>query len=203
MKKNEKLIIVLVIFAAVFIGLVILIIWNNNKLVEIQREAKETAGETDKSLNKDNCLGEQCLRVEDLEYPAGSLPEEVEGALNDAIQDEYKAHSTYEKVIGKFGSARPFSMIIRAEEKHISSLKALFDKYGLEIPENEWPGKIKAPGSLQEACRIGVEAEIANVKLYKDELIPIVEDYADIRTVFENLMNASNNNHLPAFEKCD
>ena len=33
-------------------------------------------------------------------------------------------------------------MIIRAEEQHISSLKSLFDKYGLEIPKDNWTNKV-------------------------------------------------------------
>jgi len=56
---------------------------------------------------------------------------------------------------------------------------------------------------LQEACQIGVDAEIANAALYRDELLPAVTAYEDITLVFENLMNASQQKHLPAFEKCN
>lgn len=154
-------------------------------------------------LNKENCLADDCLLVDDFEYPAGELTDEAKEALNEAIKDEYKALSTYEAVIEKFGAVRPFSMIKGAEEQHIASLKAVYDKYGLSVPENTWPGKINAPSSLKEACQIGVDAEIANAALYKNELLPIVDKYEDITAVFMNLMTASEEKHLPAFEKCN
>ena len=153
--------------------------------------------------NRGNCLADDCLLVEDLEYPAGELSAEVQKALGEAINDEYKALATYEVVVVKFGTVRPFSMIIGAEEQHIASLKAIYDKYGLEIPSDTWPSKVSAPATLQEACQIGVGAEVANAALYKEELIPVVTEHEDITAVFENLMNASEQKHLPAFEKCN
>ncbi len=153
--------------------------------------------------NRDNCLADDCLLVEGLEYPVDELSAKVQKALGEAINDEYKALSTYEAVIAKFGIVRPFSMIKSAEEQHIASLKAIYDKYGLEIPENSWPSKISTPTTLKEACQIGVDAEIANAALYKDKLLPAVQEYEDIMLVFTNLMNASEQKHLPSFEKCN
>jgi len=153
-------------------------------------------------LNKNNCLADDCLLVEGVEYPVGVLPENVKEALDKAILDEYKALSTYEAVINKFGSTRPFSMIKDAEEQHIASLKAIYDKYGASVPENILIGTVSVPTTLQESCQVGVDAEIANAALYKNELLPEVKDYADITMVFENLMNASQLKHLPAFERC-
>ncbi len=98
---------------------------------------------------------------------------------------------------------RPFSMIKGAEEQHIALLKALFDKYGLPVPENSWKVKLSAPATLQQACQIGVDAEIANANLYKETLLPAVAAYEDITAVFRRLMNASLEKHLPAFEKCN
>lgn len=154
-------------------------------------------------VNKGNCLADDCLLVDDLEYPVGELPNDVVMALDEAINDEYKAYSTYEVVIDKFGSVRPFSMIKGAEEQHIASLVAVYDKYGLEVPENKWSSKVFAPDSLKEACQVGVDAEIANAALYKENLIPTVIQYEDIKGVFTTLMNASEYKHLPAFEKCN
>lgn len=148
-----------------------------------------------------NCLAEDCLLVDDLEYPVSELPGDVQAALEDAIMDEYTAHATYEAVIDKFGSSRPFSMIIRSEEQHIASLKAIYDKYGLEAPT--YTGTVTAPATLQAACQTGVDAEIANAALYRDELLPAVTEYPEITVVFTNLMQASQEKHLPAFERCN
>jgi hypothetical protein len=153
--------------------------------------------------SRGNCLSDDCLYVDNLEYPAGELSPEAKDALDEAINDEYKALATYEAVIAKLGAVRPFSMIKGAEEQHIASLKAVYDKYGLIVPENSWASKVTAPSTLKEACQIGVDAEIANAKLYKDKLLPAVSQYVDIENVFTNLMNASEEKHLPAFERCN
>lgn len=151
--------------------------------------------------NRSNCLAEDCLLVDGLEYPAGELTQEAHDALVSAINDEYTAHATYEAVIEKFGLVRPFSMIIRSEEQHIAALKAIFDKYGVRIPEDNINAEV--PGTLQEACQTGVDAEVANAALYREELLPVVKDYPDITAVFDNLMSASETKHLSAFEKCN
>ncbi len=156
-----------------------------------------------RNLNKGNCLADDCLTVDNLDYPVGDLSQQAKEALIEAINDEYKAHALYEKTIEKFGFVRPFSMIIRAEEQHISSLKSLFDKYGLEIPKDNWTNKVSVEKTIQQACQTGVDAEIANAKLYQDKLLPMVSDYEDIKLVFTNLMNASQEKHLVAFERCN
>lgn len=191
----------------VYIGLALLIglgggLIINNSANESDLSSSQESEITEKP-NRGTCLGDDCLLVEDLEYPVEDLPAEVQDALDEAINDEYKALSTYEAVIKEFGAVRPFSMIKGAEEQHIASLKAIYDKYGLEIPENTWPSKVSVPATLQEACQIGVDAEIANASLYKDELLPAVQEYEDIEAVFTNLMNASEQKHLPSFERCN
>ena len=152
-------------------------------------------------INRGNCLADDCLLVEGLDYPADELDPEIQEALYKAIQDEYKAKALYEATIDKFGFIRPFSMIVRAEEQHISSLRSIYDKYGLTIPEPE-SLSLSIPESLSDVCQLGVAAEIENVDLYKKELLPKVSKYSDITSVFTNLMNASQEKHLPAFRRC-
>ncbi len=162
---------------------------------------KQTSNQN--QVNRQNCLADDCLLVDDLNYPVGELPQSVKDALDEAINDEYKALSTYEAVISKLGNVRPFSMIKGAEEQHITSLKAIYDKYALVAPKNTLSGKVTSPATLKEACQTGVEAEIANASLYRDKLLPAVKDYEDINSVFIKLMNASQDKHLTAFERCN
>jgi len=154
------------------------------------------------SISRNSCISDECLSIDNLNYPAGDLSNEAKSSLNKALDDEYKAYATYEAIINKLGKVRPFIMIVRAEEQHIASLKALFDKYGLTIPENPYIGKVSSPSTLAEACTAGVDAEIANASLYKDDLLPTVKDREDITLVFTNLMNASQEKHLIAFQRC-
>ena len=122
-------------------------------------------------------------------------------ALTAAIDEEYGALNTYQAVLSQFGSVIPFSRIVRAEQQHVNALARLFTKYGLPVPVN--PGLASAPtfASLTAACQTGVDAEIADAKLY-DTLKPRV-DNADILQVFANLQAASLNSHLPAFDACN
>lgn len=165
------------------------------QIVQAEEDTHEKATET-------TCVSDECLNVEDLEYPVGTLPQTVIEALRSALDDEYKAFATYDAVISQFGSSRPFSMIIRAEESHIASLKSLFDKYGIAIPENEYVGSVEVASSLGANCSVGVQAEIVNAALYREELLPAVAEYSDITSVFTRLMNASQDKHLPAFQTC-
>lgn len=124
----------------------------------------------------------------------------LEIALNEAIQDEYKACETYRLVMEKFGFVRPFVNIIEAEKRHIQALIILFRKYQLPIPINTWGGKIEVPNSLLEACLGGVQAEIENGEMYV-KLLNLTKEYPDVQRVFLNLQRASQQNHLRAFQR--
>lgn len=198
MKDNRKK--VWIIASSVGLGIIAVMLIlvatqadNNNSYTSHDNTAMHAGHET--------CLSDDCLAVDNLEYPAGELPSNVIAALNSAIDDEYKAHSTYEAVIDEIGSARPFSMIIRAEEHHIASLKSIYDKYGLTVPEDPYTN-VEVADTKEANCAIGVQAEIDNAALYRDKLLPEVSDYPDISAVFTSLMNASQDKHLPAFERC-
>ena len=169
--------------------------------VEKQVDTSQQSATAEVVATEENCVSEDCLEVEKLEYPVDELPDSVVQSLNLAIDDEYKARASYEAVMNEIGSVRPFSMIIRAEEQHISSLKALYDKYGLDVPGDPYVN-VEVPSTKAESCAVGVQAEIDNAALYRDTLLPAVADYPDIISVYTNLMNASQDKHLPAFEKC-
>lgn len=137
---------------------------------------------------------------------AGALEKPAEAALQRALEDEYHAEAFYDAVMAKFGEVRPFVNIIEAERRHASMLADAMKTYDLNVPKNRQIGsaemKAAVPATLGEACRMGVAAEIANRDLYRKELLPAVTGHADIATVFERLSAASDNNHLPAFQRC-
>jgi hypothetical protein len=115
-----------------------------------------------------------------------------------AIQDEYLALGEYQKVIETFGSRRPFSNIIKAEERHISWLEPLFTKYGVELPADRGLELAKIPATFTEALQVGVDAEIANISMYERFLKKDLPE--DIRDVFNRLLSGSKN-HLDAFKR--
>jgi hypothetical protein len=121
-------------------------------------------------------------------------------ALNEALDDEYLAWATYDQVIADFGEAPPFSNIREAEARHIEALCTLFARYGLPVPENPWLGKVTRFASRQAACEAGVTAEIANGEMY-ERLLESTQR-PDILTVLRSLQEASQERHLPAFQRC-
>jgi rubrerythrin len=121
-------------------------------------------------------------------------------ALEEALDDEYHAFTTYDQVIADFGNVRPFSNIRDAEARHIGALLGLFHRYGREPPANRWVGRVKRYASLAEACADAVRAELDNAALY-DRLLAATTR-ADLLAVFGNLREASQERHLPAFRRC-
>ncbi len=131
----------------------------------------------------------------------GGVTEDVIALMIDGWEDEMTAFATYEAIIDQFGEIRPFTAIQSAEAQHIDALEFLFDRYGIELPEAP---VIELPTftTVEEACAAGVAAEIANLTMY-DEMMVTFADYPDILQVAEALRDASELNHLPAFERCD
>lgn len=121
-------------------------------------------------------------------------------ALHAALDDEYRAWATYDQVIRDFGAQPPFDNIREAEARHIDALRSLFDRYGLPLPANSWPGRVTRYASLRAACAAGVAAEIENGALY--ERLLASTQRPDILIVFRNLQEASQQRHLPAFQRC-
>jgi len=128
----------------------------------------------------------------------GTLDEAEVNALVEAINDEYKALMTYQKVVDTFGAVQPFASIMRAEQQHIAALERLFVRYGVEIPVNDWYDRVPAFDSVTAASAAGVQAEIDNAALY-DRLFAAVDE-PDIVQVFTRLRDASQYKHLPAFQ---
>jgi hypothetical protein len=127
----------------------------------------------------------------------------VENMLLYAAQDEYLARGEYAAVMGKFGTIRPFSNIIKAEEQHLSLLKSAFSTYKLSFPIDGSARYLQIPTTLAGAYKAGVQAEVDNIAMYDKFLAdPRIQgaQYADLRTLFTSLRNASSN-HLRAFQK--
>lgn len=96
------------------------------------------------------------------------------------------------------GDAGAFRAIDSVDERARNNL--LFERYGVPMPANPWPGKVAHYASLKAACEASVQGEIENEHLYQ-RLLASARRH-DIRTVFEKLREASQLRHLPAFRRC-
>lgn len=121
----------------------------------------------------------------------------LEEMLVYAISDEYLAKAEYDAIIGKYGVVKPFSNITKSETTHINLLLPLLKANNVTVPEKDWNSLVTVPTSLTAAYKIGVDAEKKNIAMYEKflkEKLP-----ADVKLVFEKLLNASKN-HLRAFQ---
>ena len=135
-----------------------------------------------------------------------AMSDDEHAAALRALDDEFAAYATYTAILDKFGQVQPFVSVHQAEAKHIAAISDVLAADGIEVPQNPYLNGEKpapqAPASVQEACAIGVQAEIANAALYDDELLPQVAGNPELTQVFASLRDASQNHHLPAFEAC-
>jgi rubrerythrin len=123
---------------------------------------------------------------------------ELKKMLQYAVEDEYLARSEYEIAINTFGDEKPFPNIINSEVTHINWLKELFNRYNLEVPEDESKKYLGIPGSLKTAIEYGIDAEIENINMYENFLGKDIPD--DVRSVFTKLRDASKG-HLVVLKK--
>lgn len=122
----------------------------------------------------------------------------IKDMLMYAVQDEYLARAQYLAIVDKFGSQRPYSNIISAEETHLAYLKEVYLAYGLDFPDDASADHIVVPANLLEAAEIGVQAEIDNIAMY--ELFLTYDLPENIVEVFTALKSGSDS-HLLAFQK--
>lgn len=134
--------------------------------------------------------------------PAGaatSVNATTADALRETLMDERRAQAFYTSVTAKHGQVRPFSNIVRAEERHAAVVELLMTRHGVAIPSNTPTNLPAVPSTLPECNRLAAQLERENIAMYDRLLADVAEP--DIRTAFENLRDASKNNHLPAFER--
>ncbi len=134
---------------------------------------------------------------------ATASPLTVEDMLRYAMEDEYLARAEYYAIMKRFGSARPFSNIVRSEETHISWLVDAYAVAGLTLPVDRAASLVTVPTSLAAAYRTGVDAEIANIAMYDAFLdSPLLKkpEHTSLVALFSRLRDASKN-HLSAFKR--
>ncbi len=145
------------------------------------------------------------LALTPLAAQAGMNPAAHDAVLR-ALDDEYLAQTVYAQVIARTGAEKPFANIMRAEGVHQGLLADILRANNLPIPPNPYTNGAKPipaiPAARAEACAVGVAAEIENIRLYDEDLLPAVKGDAQITAVMTKLRNDSAERHLRAFQRC-
>ncbi len=148
------------------------------------------------ATNRTPCTSCACVA------PAGAetaVNKKTADALRETLMDERRAQAFYTSVMAKHGQVRPFSNIVHAEERHAAVIETLMTRHGVAIPTDTPTNLPAVPVTLPECNRLAAQLERDNIAMYDRLLADVTEP--DIRTAFENLRDASKNNHLPAFER--
>ncbi len=126
-------------------------------------------------------------------------------------EEEKLARDVYTTMYNKYG-IRAFLNISKSEQTHTDAIKALLVKYNIEDPvKNDAVGsfanadlltlynKLIAAGNVSDAEALKVGAAIEEIDILDlQKHISELNNNADIKFVYENLMKASGN-HLRAF----
>lgn len=135
--------------------------------------------------------------------PTEALSPAAHTAVLEALDDEYKARAFYLAILERFPGALPFAHIVEAEGRHAAALGTVLGRRGLPVPADPHAGseaiRRMVPPTLACACEIAAQAEIDNIDLYDQKLMPQVAGYPDVEQVFARLSEASRDRHLPAF----
>lgn len=137
-------------------------------------------------------------------------PKTAEQAILAAYDDECRAEQTYAAIMAEFGERNPFKNIRQAEIRHREMLLPHFKTYQLTVPanpyarkeretEDAWQSRLGVPKTFKEALAAGIQAEKDNVKLY--DAIFRIDLPQELEDTFEHLRWASQERHLPAFER--
>lgn len=121
-------------------------------------------------------------------------------ALTNALSQERYALATYKNVVVKLGAVRPFTNIIQSETQHVATLTALMSAHAIPVPASTTTGAT-APATRTASCQLGVTIETGLITMYQNG-ISLAKDYPDVVKAFNNLLDASQSDHLPAFLLC-
>jgi hypothetical protein len=187
------------------------------KQVRLQTEAIKThaiAGDTSflTDVNTSD-LTAQITQVSD--YLAALLSPQLQDDLLYMWEEERLARDVYQFMYSKYGS-KIFANIAISEQNHIDSVKSMIDKYMVSISSYTDPAipgifvnqdlqklynTLITQGSISatEAYKVGQLIETTDLTDLDKRLLPS-DLPSDIRTVYENLRNGSEN-HLAAFNK--
>ena len=139
-----------------------------------------------------------------------TLTQEEKDGLLFMWEEEKLARDTY-KYLDSIWGINQFANIKNSEQRHMESVEALLDKYGIPytlLPEGEFSDRdIQAlyddfvvTGATSKVAALTIGATIEDLDIF--DLKQMIQDYsqADINQVLEQLLCASGN-HMQAFTK--
>lgn len=123
----------------------------------------------------------------------------IEQMVQYAYEDESKAIAEYEAIIAKFGENAPFKNILKAEARHLAAVEKLAETLGIKLEAFDAKSSVVVPATLEEAYKIGVQAEKDNIAMY-EQFLKSTALPEEAKGVFTALMKGSQS-HQKAYER--
>ncbi|MPM76674.1 hypothetical protein SDC9_123673 [bioreactor metagenome] len=143
----------------------------------------------------------------------GTLSENESAELSFMREEERLARDLYQAFADKYDGARPFSMIVKAEQKHHDAVGTLMTRYDVAdssagLPAGDYAFDAldelyqtwyaQGSASIEAAYQVGVDLETRDIADLKEAIAAATQD--DVKATLERLLSGSEN-HLAAFEK--
>lgn len=145
-----------------------------------------------------------------LDLPKQDISKDEEKELKFMREEEKMAHNFYVVMYEKWG-LRPFNNISKAEQRHMTVIKSMLDKYSIEDPIKDMtPGifsnndiKELYENLLEQGNKSATDALKAGAEIEEVDIVDLIRaidntDNKDLKLVYNNIMHGSYN-HLRAF----
>lgn len=130
----------------------------------------------------------------------GNLTDDELGGLLDALNAVRRARATSHAVVAAHGQVHPFVNVAMAQDHHVDAIVRILERHGAAIPDDAWPGRVRAGQTILEACEDGLAAESGLSALFDRLLAESCRP--DIIGLYRHLQDAVRLRHLPAFRRC-
>lgn len=120
-------------------------------------------------------------------------------ALRIALYDAYAARAFCARVIAAFGAQVPFVKLAAAEDRHVATLTALCERYGVPRPFDPFPGETTLAPGWRANLERAIAGEVANIRLYQQLQSQVRA--RDVRRAFAALQAEALDDHLPALQR--
>lgn len=157
-----------------------------------------------------NGQGMQGQHQQPTDLASGTLTDQQKATLATMAQDEKAAHDLYQAFADKY-DLQVFDRIAASENRHLESVRALLDRYGLTDPTKDTAtgkftdqqiqaayDRLLAQGSADQAAALAAGQEFEKIDIAGLKEASAGMTAPDVKQLYQNLLQASEH-HLSAF----
>ncbi|MCA9478208.1 MAG: hypothetical protein KC535_03625 [Nanoarchaeota archaeon] len=145
-------------------------------------------------------------KVSIIDYPYEDLDANEVQSIYETYQNEIKALALYRKTLDLFEGEQPFESIMLQQEIQMGLFEEVYDKYELQLPEENWYDKVTDFEDLAQACTASILFAQQSIDFYDAWLdnkgVSYKVDNQDLRFLYEKTRNNYETVFIPMFKRC-